>query len=335
TYLTRAWWHLPLSRQNKERVKGIIFSTFPFIFRKSRAYRNWHEARVFSKRIDKTPVLNQDRRLKEVNPLTNPGVKYQPEPIPNDPVTSLAIIIHAFHFDIFLEIMNYLKNNNGAKFRFYVTSPEDLSEKITGFFIKTPFEYKILSVENRGRDILPFLNMIPQVFNDGYQVILKIHTKKSTHRLSGDLWRKDLYTKLLNETAINRALRIFNTDHTVGLIGTPGHIVPMNLYYGANARLVENLSEGMGIASSQLINLSFSAGSMFYARKQELTSLVHLNLQRTDFEEETGQKDGTTAHAVERAFAVSTAAANLKLVDTLYDPQKQNSNVTKDHPFTH
>ena len=331
--ITKAWWHLPLSRPHKEAVKAIVFRSMPFLFRNSRAYRNWHEAQQWSLQQDHIKSMDTDDRT-NVNLWKGSDSIYQPEPVPVEPITTLAVIIHAFHFEIFQEIIEYFKNNSGATFKFYVTCPSELSDKITGFFNQAHYKFSLLVVENHGRDILPFLKILPQAFKDGAQVILKIHTKKSDHRLSGKLWRKDLYTKLLKEKAIKQALNILNKDHSVGLIGPRGHIVPMNLYYGANAKRIKNLSNVMGIESSQLPGLNFSAGSMFYARRQALMPLLNLGLLTENFEQEQGQKDGTVAHAVERVFAISTLAANLKLVDTLYNPEKRELNITKDHPFT-
>ena len=335
SFFTKAWWHLPLSREQKEVVKSLIFSTLPFIFRNSRVYDNWKESRKWTGIELPQTGLDQDERFNRPKSVSASVAKYQPEPISNESITAIAIIIHAFHFDIFLEIMEYLKDNHSSKFKLYITSPENLSDKITGFLENNLFDYKYLPVENRGRDILPFLKMIPLAFGDGHQVILKIHTKKSNHRRTGELWRNDLFKKLLREPAIKQALEIFNTDHAVGLIGASGHIVPMNLYYGANAKLVENLSTALGVASSQLSNLNFAAGSMFFARRQALIPLLNLELTALNFEEENGQKDGTMAHAVERAFAVSTFAANLMLADTAHDPRKKNLTITQNHPFTH
>ena len=275
-----------------------------------------------------------DSKIIDTKLKTGSMISQTSAPNAGTPVRSLAIIIHVFYFEIFQEIMEYFKNNSGATFKFYVTYPVEISDKVTDFFNKTSYQYCLLNVENRGRDVLPFLQIIQQTFGDGHQLILKVHTKKSDHRLTGELWRRDLFSKLLNQKAIDQAISLFNMDQTVGLIGAPGHIVPMSLYYGSNASLIEKLSGSMGVESSQLGNLYFPAGSMFYARKQALLPLLNIGLTPEDFEPELGQRDGTMSHAVERAFAISTHAAGLKLVDASYNPQIKEVTVTKDHPFT-
>jgi lipopolysaccharide biosynthesis protein len=69
----------------------------------------------------------------------------------------------------------------------------------------------------------------------------------------------------------------------------------------------------MGIAPCDHSSLDFISGSMFWARLDALTPILDAHLDESEFEPEGGQIDGTFAHALERAFALSAAACNLKV----------------------
>ena len=197
-----------------------------------------------------------------------------------------------------------------------------------------PYEHYYLPVENRGRDILPFLRIMPIVIEEGNHIILKIHTKHSGHLMKGISWRNDIYQKLLTVNAMRSILRIFNASSNIGIIGPVGHIVPLNLYYGENTEKLITISQALGIMPNQLYKINFVAGTMFYARVEALIPLINLNLQSENFEKELGQLDGTLAHCIERVFAISSVAAGLKIVDSEYCPEGKNIKITKDHKFT-
>jgi lipopolysaccharide biosynthesis protein len=154
-----------------------------------------------------------------------------------------------------------------------------------------------------------------KVADEGYSNILKVHTKKSKHRKDGNLWRDDLFSKLINESSMNLALKIFKSEPDVGVIGPHGHVIPMNEYFGSNAQTITSLSLRLGLDLEKIKPLKFVAGSMFFARVSALNPLLNLAINELDFEVEAGQVDGTFAHAIERIIAVSCNASGYKLID--------------------
>jgi lipopolysaccharide biosynthesis protein len=246
----------------------------------------------------------------------------------------LAIAIHAFYTDIFAEILCKLEKSGYNKIALYVTTTTSQFKIIEGLLNKSSYPFILKEVENHGRDILPFLKMLPQIFADGNELILKIHTKKSNHLNRKDLWRNDLFNKLIGVGAINKAINIFEKNNAIGIIGPANHVLPMYYYYGGNALRVIGLGKKMGVDDCYLNNLNFVAGSMFYARKEALLPILNLGLNDSDFEIENLQTDGTMAHAVERAFAVALLAANLQLSDTDYNSSNPVLTVSTNHHFT-
>ena len=221
---------------------------------------------------------------------------------------SIAVVIHAFYEEIFDEILGYLDKISAMPLKLYVTASAALhgsaEKKLSGQL----HPYKLLAVNNRGRDILPFLKIMPAVLQGEHPYVIKIHTKKSPHRTDGDIWRRDVFDKLLTMSELKKLLAYFDRNPQIGILGPTGHIVPMRCYYGSNAPNVERLSARMGMEKEQLRYINFIAGSMFIARLEALEPLLNLAVGDEEFETETGQIDGTLAHAIERLFPISALA---------------------------
>jgi lipopolysaccharide biosynthesis protein len=75
-----------------------------------------------------------------------------------------------------------------------------------------------------------------------------------------------------------------------------------------------------------VLALPLVAGSMFWARTEALLPLYAL-VDSADFESESGQTDGTMAHAIERLFSVSAYSVGLDCVDVSMKPFDSSSDV--------
>lgn len=224
-----------------------------------------------------------------------------PQYTPNS-IERICVIIHAFYPELLGEMLDYLKEWT-IPFRIVVTTTPCKKTAVQTELNLRNINAELRVSENRGRDILPFLNMLAS-FNASREIILKLHTKRSLHRTDGDAWRKELLHKLLSP---KKALKIYNEfqrSSDLGMVGPEGHILSMNTYWGMNANNVKNLVKKMGIYSNPTSS-HFAAGSMFYIRPEALQPIARLNLKETDFEQESGQVDGTLAHAIERCFSIS------------------------------
>lgn len=329
----KVWRILPFNRPKKEILKCILFSIFPFLFKRFAVFQNWKNAQVFK---DKTLSLWS---LKFWNRSFSKSyaIKVHSEKeieISSNPNPKLAIAIHAFYPEIFREILQLIEKSEYKKIYLYITTPSELSKSIEEMLNKSSFPFLIMNVENRGRDILPFLKILPKIFDDGNELVLKLHTKKSNHLNRKDLWSNDLFNKLIGDGAINKVISIFKKNPNIGIIGPAKHILPMYFYYGANALTVKLLSNRMGVKKSDLSNLNFVAGSMFYSTKEALLPILNLGLKDENFEIEKNQTDGTMAHAVERTFSAALLVNNLQLADTEYKSNKPVVLISKAHHFS-
>lgn len=177
----------------------------------------------------------------------------------------------------------------------------------------------VLTCANHGRDILPLVEVINAGLLDPYDVILKVHTKKSPWRAehaelsgSGEQWRRSLLDALLpSRQGVEDILASFGTDPHLGVVTAPGSIAGPE-FWGGDKRIVNQILRRIELGPVDE-SLRFPAGSMYWARGFVLQGLRSLNLIADDFDEEEGQIDGTTAHAVERIIGVLTEEAGLRL----------------------
>jgi lipopolysaccharide biosynthesis protein len=148
---------------------------------------------------------------------------------------------------------------------------------------------------------------------EGFEFLVKVHTKKSLHRDDGDVWRRDLYARLLSPGKFTAALAASTADPRLGMVGPEGHYVPMSTYLGSNEARILAIGERLGLSEGQVRSQPFFAGTMFMARAKAIEPLMTTRFAAEDFETEAGQIDGTLAHAIERGLALSVAASGMRL----------------------
>ena len=169
-------------------------------------------------------------------------------------------------------------------------------------------------VPNVGRDLGPLVELARAKAFDGYDAILKVHTKRSPHRHDGDAWRVALLDGLMpSPEGIRRIIELLRRDDSVGLVVPNGHVSGSETW-GSNRPLVEALAARIPFAFDPDL-LRYPAGSMYWARPWVLRRLADLELGREHFEPEAGHVDGSTAHALERFVGVAAQASGLDLVE--------------------
>jgi lipopolysaccharide biosynthesis protein len=247
----------------------------------------------------------------------------------------LAVVVHAFYVDTLDEILEFLGRIESAKLSLFVTCPLDREADVLARLQASGLAFQLKSLANRGRDVLPFLKTMPQVIEAGHEFIVKVHTKRSTHHHDGTAWRRDLLQKLLTDQAIDGAFEHFAQYPDTGLLGPHGHVVPMSNHWNLNAVRIQDLAARLGLDRALVHSLPFVAGTMFFARTRAFVPLLNLALSEEDFEEESGQVDGTMAHALERAMSISArAACLLTREERSADPTEPSGKFVQEMPLT-
>ncbi|MCI2194027.1 MAG: glycoside hydrolase family 99-like domain-containing protein [Ancrocorticia sp.] len=230
----------------------------------------------------------------------------------------IAVVVHCYYAELLPDLFARLKHIP-VDFDLFVTNAS--GEEISRPELNRLGHYVVLDVENRGRDIFPMVQLVNSGVLDPYEIILKIHTKKSPWRAShgslkgdGRSWRDELLASLLgSEEQVIRILDSFASDASLGLVTADGSIVGRD-FWGGDQRIAEQLLRRLEL-SLEPDSLKFASGSMYWIRGFILQGLRALNLQSDDFDVEEGQVDGTTAHAIERIIGILTEEAGLHLVE--------------------
>ena len=220
------------------------------------------------------------------------------------PAVRSAVVAHVYYIDLFPEILRCRDVLPGAV-PLHVTVPWDRVAAVQA--LAAPhLDVHIHPCENRGRDIAPFMSLLNAGIFDGYDAVLKLHTKRSPHLRDGDVRRKLLFAMLCGErNAACRVLAEFARPET-GLVGWASAYRTAPEYWMANELRVSELTRRMN--ADEAIRLGFFEGSMFWFRPAALERLRRLDLKTEDFEDEAQQLDGTLHHAIERCFTIAAWA---------------------------
>ncbi|MST50053.1 glycosyl transferase family 2 [Mobiluncus holmesii] len=237
----------------------------------------------------------------------------------------LGVVMHVYYPDLAAEIIERLQNLP-VDFDLFITDASKsgltLSRDEISASLPRLQHLVIVPVENHGRDIYPLIQLVNFGALDPYQLVLKVHTKKSAWREAhtelegtGAEWKDEFLDALLgSEDEVKRIMSAFGSDPWLGLVTAPGNIVGPE-FWGGDKAITAELLRRLEIRLHPS-RLKFAAGSMYWVRGFVLQGLRSLGLSEDDFDPEAGQIDATTAHAIERAIGILTTEAGLKLRET-------------------
>jgi lipopolysaccharide biosynthesis protein len=221
-------------------------------------------------------------------------------------------VIHVWYVDLLEEIVTMLARS-GMKWRVIITTTEEKATDVDEELKRLGVEASVFVGENRGRDILPFIRVADRLLNEGEDIVLKLHTKRSPHLAEGGRWRQELLERLASPHRAGDIFERFRVDPQLGIVAPEGHVHPLHYFWGNNADHVEYLCRLIGLPEPEAESDIFVAGSMFWVRLSSLGDLLDAQLDEWQFEAESGQLDGTMAHAVERVFALTVTAKGSRI----------------------
>lgn len=224
--------------------------------------------------------------------------------------SNTAAVIHLYYPESWSVISRKLKKITEFDLDVFVSLPEKEAGFTQNILKDFPNAFVYIS-PNRGRDVLPFMAIIEQLYNLQYKNVLKIHSKKSTHRTDGGDWFSDLVNALIpGEISLQKKLIKALEKPNTGLVGPAGNYTSLTVNFDANGVYmtdVVNKLYGKKCAYDTLQlhrgDYGFFAGTMLWLNIESIKPLFIFNKVKY-FNEEKGQIDATFAHALERLLGV-------------------------------
>lgn len=222
----------------------------------------------------------------------------------------IACVIHLYYIESWEFLRDKLKQIKAFEYDLFISLPKHnikFKEQILRDF-PNAFVYE---TPNRGRDVLPFISIAEVLSMSGYSSVLKIHSKKSTHRTDGSDWFRDMVNSLIpKDTALQRNIINTLSHSNTGVIGPKNQYTSLTVNFEANGlhmtKIVSKVySKNVAHQSLQVdrSQYGFFAGTMFWIKLDSVSPLLKL-INARKFETEAGQIDATYAHALERLLCV-------------------------------
>lgn len=227
-----------------------------------------------------------------------------------------CIVVHAWYLEALDELLQSIESS-GLEVRLLVTTSieqiDDVRHRVARHSLGK--EVEVLAYPNHGRDILPFLHVANRLLDEGEELALKLHTKRSVHRENGDQWRRELVELLLGPEVGKAMVGHLHAHPSIGLIAPAGHLLAVGQFMGGNASNLQHLQTRLGL-DGDVSGKRFVSGSMYWCRLAALRPLLDAHLYPSDFEREAGQIDGTLAHSIERIIEAVVHEAGFDVIET-------------------
>ena len=295
-----------------------------------RAYRDWLQLTIH----ERLAAVPREQRLVFINAWNEwaEGAVLEPdarlghawlaatraalEPRPSPASRRPCIVVHAWYLEALDELLQSIESSKLEARLLVTTSPDqsdDVRQRVARYSLGR--EVEVLAYPNHGRDILPFLHVANRLLDEGEELALKLHTKRSVHRGNGDEWRRELVERLLSPEVGKAMVEYLHTHPSIGLIAPAGHLLSVAQFMGGNAGNLQHLQTRLGL-EGDVTGKRFASGSMYWCRLAALRPLLDAHLYPSDFEQEAGQIDGTLAHSVERIIEAVVHAAGFEVIES-------------------
>ncbi len=231
---------------------------------------------------------------------------------------SAGLHVHAYFLDGLPQIRAALEVNR-AKPRLYLTGPEANRAAVLQAFDGYSGGVEFFACGNVGRDVVPFLDMLPRMRAAGHDLIGHVHVKRPSGRVRRYFvphWSGFLLSALIGNAAKGQAsIDDILADLAMAAPGPSLYLpqVAQNFGWGQTRALAEGMFPLLhkGQLPDRFV---FSPGTMFWATPDYLRAFEALDLPWETVAREPLPSDGTVLHAIERLFGALAIARGDRVV---------------------
>ena len=239
----------------------------------------------------------------------------------------IGVFLHIFYPELAETIASYL-NNIPSKIDIFISTKEDSVQTLKSAFerIGNAQKVEVRHFSNVGRDVAPFIvGFGDEILN--YDLILKLHSKKSPHSNALSGWFLHCLDNLIGNEAITTTnLEALQSEDTGIVYPVENYALSLGIKHDScwghedgNFRKANAFLEQFKLSHIQRNSrFRFPTGTMFWCKPELLKPILDWNLTWQDFDEEGGQIDGTIAHSIERLIGLSTTEIYKQKLLTTY-----------------
>ena len=239
----------------------------------------------------------------------------------------VGVFLHIFYPELASTIAQYLKNIP-CKIDIFISTKEDSAETVHEAFskLKNAKYVEVKHFKNVGRDVAPFIVGFREKVSN-YDLILKLHSKKSPHSNALNGWFLHCLDNLIGSEAVTATnLKALQAKDTGIIYPVENYTISLGMKFDScwghknnNYKRAKPFLKRFKLSQiNRKSSFNFPAGTMFWCKSEVLQPLLNWNLDWEDFDKEEGQIDGTLAHSIERLIGICTTEISKKKIKTTY-----------------
>ena len=227
-------------------------------------------------------------------------------------VPAFSMHIHAFYTEDLADDLQRHCAYQLARRIVVTTDTAQKADRIGSIMASAGLDPQVIVIPNRGRDILPFMDLFQDGGPaDGDEIWCHIHQKKSIGSSSkGDIWRQFLMRILLgDQSGISNAASLIGAAN-VGLVAP---FEPYHIPWNAARRLLPKFAARLPgpMPDNPLL---FPVGNMFWTRRKVVLAMNAVFGPDYPWPNEPIANDGTEFHLIERLWPAMASQCGLESV---------------------